>query len=288
MATKSNLGEYVRQLKIQANNKNSRISADSQMLLNFYDSVLTKIVGKSARNMSVAELNGIPFDINGKSADHRKFWGSAGKLSYEESSHFLGIFGKKNRAKRDKLFGGVGKFVEKTTKTVVKGIGDAGKILGKIVTSPAIAALLPFKNAMKKALDKKGVSYKSKDMWDIAGKFVENIAKKKNYEGYEAYYVHTEERADFLPLVALIPVVLAFFKMLKDKQAAGALTGEEGELLTEVEKSQAEFDNNPAIYAKALQENNLATTSGGGIGGMDMKTVIILAVVAIVAFKMFK
>ncbi len=269
----SNFYSYVAQLKTQANSKNPAVSKDAVQILSLFDKITKEKSGKEATKMSLSELKEIPFDLNQKSPDHIKYWGAP-------HSNFLGIFGKKNRKKREKLFGGVGKALEK----VGRGIGDVVKKVARLVVSPATLPLLPFKKGMKRQLDKRNVPYKN-DILDIAKQFYKHVVQKDNYEGYESYYQHVEETGNFVEDIAkIIKAIISFFNKNKDKIAKGIATVEELEMEKDVDDGHAEMKD-PDVMGKALRENSIHTVQKSN---MDTKSIVIYAIVTLVVLKVLK
>lgn len=284
----SNFSSYVNQLKVQRFNRRPSVSnAAKKMLAAFSANVIEK-TGKDIDEMTAAELDRIPFDINEKAAEHRKFWGITGKLNYEESAHFLGFFGKKNRSKRKKL----GQKINKAVKAVG---GAIKKVVGKIAALPAMAALLPFKGAMKKALNKRNISH-SNDMGDIARKFAATIVKKKNYELYSSY---EQQFGHLIPPAALaggmevvekmkigdiVKMVLDFFGSILGLKKQGKADAEDLELIAEVDAEQEKLDRNPEYHAAELDK--IAGNSGSGDDNKSNTILyLMLAIAAIILLR---
>jgi len=273
---------YYSQIKLQLSNPNKSISDNAGEIIRVLDRRVKEKTGRTPSQLNAQEMRAIPFDINQKDIQHKKFWGSAGMLSYEESSHFLGFFGKKNRAKRKKLLGGL-----------TKGIGNAIKGIAKIVTSPALLALLPFKGAMKKQIIKKGGTPKKK-LRALAEQFYKSVIKSYDYSGgYENYYTdlqvgnleegeNSEKKGGGFAFAMIIPAIIDFFKMLGKKKDDGTASAEDKELLAEVAREQEKLDKDPEYKAKVVAENNVANNSGSAMSPMMM---IILAVLAIIIIK---
>ena len=269
----SNFYSYVAQLKTQANSKNPAVSKDATQILAFFDKVTAAKSGKAATKMSITELKAIPFDMSQKSVEHLKYWGSP-------HGNFLGIFGKKNRKKREKMFGGVGKAFEK----IGRGIGDVVKKVARLVVSPVTLPLLPFKKGMKRQLDKRNIKYKN-DILDIAKQFYKHVIQKSNFEGYESYYHHVEETGNFVDdVVKIIKAIVAFFKKNKDKIAEGVATVEEMEMSKDEDEGRKELED-PDKMGKALRENSLHTVQKSQI---DTKSIVIYAIITLVALKVLK
>ena len=274
---------YYSQVKLQLSNPSKSISDNAGEIIRVLDRRVKEKTGKTPSQLSANEMRAIPFDINQKASAHKKFWGSAGMLNYEESSHFLGIFGKKNREKRKKFFGGI-----------TKGIGNAIKGIAKIVTTPALLALLPFKGAMKKQIIKKGGT-PSKKLRKLAEQFYKSVIKSYDYSGgYENYYTELsvgnlegeeggeEKKGGGFAIALIIPAIIQFFKLLGKKKEDGTATGDDKELLNEVAKEQEKLDKDPEYKAKAIAENNVEKNSGSG---MSPVMIIVLAAVAIIVLK---
>lgn len=261
---KSNFYSYVAQLKTQAQSKNPAVAKDAAQILATFDQITKQKSGKEATRMTVTELKSIPFDLSQKSPEHLKYWGSP-------HGNFLGFFGKKNREKRKKFF---------------KGIGDVVKKVARLVASPLTLPLLPFKKPMKRALNKQNVSYKN-DVLDIAKQFYKHVVQKSNYEGYESYYLHipTDKKGNLVEDVAsIIKAIINFFKKNKEKIEKGVATAEEILMEKEVEESHKELEQ-PEKMAKAIREDSFHATQKNS---MDTKSVVMYAIVAIVALKVLK
>lgn len=97
---------------------------------------------------------------------------------------------KKRKTKAGKLF----KKLWGEVKDLGKGIGRGfHKIGDAYVDVASFVVLAPFKPAMKKALDKKGIKHTNR-LSDIAPKFVKNVVQSnKNYENYQGDLKHYEE-----------------------------------------------------------------------------------------------
>lgn len=217
---------------------------------------------------------------------------------------------KKRKTKTGKLFQKLWGEVKDFGKGVGRGfhqIGQAYIDLGSMVV------LAPFKPAMKKALDKKGIKYSNK-MSDIATKFVKNVVKSnKNYENYQGDLKHYEEyealeNLEFLDqyelywangeisnllegeavavgaegakvggqiVTSVIKAVIDFFKnILKKKKEGQPMTDDEQKLAEIAEKGAAVADD--LIRAEATQRT--------GEFVMDNKTILIIVGVILAYF----
>lgn len=163
---------------------------------------------------------------------------------------------------------------------IKQGIDKAGDKLKDLGQAAKLAPLLPFKGAMKKMLSKKKVSFQD-NIENIAETFYKTFIKKKNFEDDQ------EDVIDIALIAAIVPAVVAFFKMLGDRKAAGEkLSAEEAEGLKEAEKAAdavVKAANEAAEQATrdAEKNANLGGGGGGGLGGMDTQTILILAAVAV-------
>jgi hypothetical protein len=288
----SNFSSYVKQLKVQRFNRRPSVSNTAKKMLAAFAANVMEKTGRDIDEMTKDELDRIPFDINEKNREHRKFWGVTGKLSYEESAHFLGIFGKKHRAKRKAL----GKKIGGVVKQIGSGIK---KLAGKVLTAPAMAALLPFKGAMKKALNKRNIAH-GNDLGDIARKFAATIIKKKNYDlycNYEQQFGHllplaaagpaigpAMEIVDKMKIGDILKMILDFFKNLLGLKGKGEADAEDLELIAEVDSEQEKLDRNPEYHAAELEK--LAGNSGdGGAPKSNNIMYIMLAIAAIILLR---
>lgn len=269
---KGNFPFYLSQLKAQRYNKNNSIANSAVEIISALDARVKENTGKSISQMSKQELAQIPFDINSKDPQHKKFWGMTGMLNYEEYASFLGFFGKKNREKRKKILKGIG-----------KAYGNIWKTIGKVAATPAVVAILPFKGVIKKKLRKKGITPKKKIL-QLAEQFYNNIIKSYDYEGYEAHYVdiqNQDKKADALPLALIIPAILKFFQMLMKKKEDNTATPEENEDIAEVENEQKKLDTDPEYKAKVLTENSAEAQS-------SKTSPIMWVIIAVLAFVVLK
>lgn len=158
---------------------------------------------------------------------------------------------------------------------------SAGKSVIKvgnfIYEAASFVVLAPFKGAMKKALDKKGVKY-SNSMKDISEKFVSNVVQNKHYEQLLSNLEHFEaldrlktlqsygdlsrlpcfeqdqtaarfsqwsDHAEHLAMAipAIIGAVMDFFAALKAKKESGApMSKTENDILQAAEAGAAQAD----------------------------------------------
>lgn len=267
---KNNLPSYVSQLQVLR--YHPKHGADALELLSLISKRIKQKTGKDLSKMSGRDLAQIPFDINAKHSDHKKFWGAEQLFSYEESAHFLGFFGKKHRDKRKKFFSNVG-----------KGISNITKKIAQIVTAPTLVPLLPFVGAMKSALVKKGIK-PEKGIRKIAGQFYNSVIKHYDYENYESYYAHLEgqdKKANVLPLATIIPAIISFFQLLFKKKEDGTATPEDEKLITEVAAEQKRLDSDPEYKARVIAENSLAKNDAGKQLSMPLMGIIALLVILV-------
>lgn len=124
-----------------------------------------------------------------------------------------------------------GKFVAKTAK----------KLVGNLLFAP----LIPFRPAMTKQLNKKGVSTKKMTIDDVTRSFYNNVvAKKNNLEDFDTVmenfeYLENHISGEAIMGVAggvgnIISAVLDYFKGAKQKAASGTATPEEKQLAQDV------------------------------------------------------
>lgn len=187
-------------------------------------------------------------------------------------------------------------------KDVAKGVGKGIHKIGKnIVEVEQMVVLAPFKKAMKKQLDKKGIKHSNK-LKDIAPKFLKHVVKGshfenyqgdlKHYEDYESlerleniedynYYWANGEIANLDPATAtqaseaaanIVQVILDFFKTIltkkKDNQPS---TDAEKEMVEDAEKGAEKADE--LIHQEATGKMNI---------------MYIAVAVIIIAFLMFR
>lgn len=119
--------------------------------------------------------------------------------SFEES-----FFGKKKKKKDDEK-GKLGSLIDKIKGGIKKAVDKVGQI----------GLLSPFKKAMKKALDIKGVKYRD-DISDIATKFYNYIVKGGNSSSFEV-----AQNFDPVTLSVIISSIVSFFRALKAKKDSG-------------------------------------------------------------------
>jgi len=281
---KSNLYSYIPQLKLQAKRGTPSARKRAVDLLNYFDVVTLGKLGKKASIMTVKELEQIPFDMSQKDPEHKKFWGKPSasnySTSYQQQAHFFKKIGKA----LSKAAKGVGKAVSKVTSGIkkaannaIKGVGNAIKSVSKVVSKVGTLPILPFKGAMKKALDKKGVKY-GNNIEDIAKKFVTNVVKKSNFEGYEQYY-EASAHVEPLTIAAIVSAIVGFFKKLKAQQGKGDLPPEEQAIVDEVEAIEKMQQQNPQQYeeflAREIEKENISNNQGGSSNTTQMIMIIV-------------
>lgn len=208
---------------------------------------------------------------------------------FKKIGSFFGNVGKQIGTGVKNIGKQIGSAVRKVTKnigsTVKKGFVGILKLPGKLLK---IAALAPFKRAMTKALDRRGIQYG--DLNDIAQKFYHYIIRKQNYDA------HTDH-LDPVTIAALIPIIMKFFQSLQAKADKGeALPGEEADMLETAAQDTENMDMNAYLRA-AVDQGNVTTDGKGnvmikepsGIGSFieDNKVTIIVIIVAIIALAIW-
>ena len=160
---------------------------------------------------------------------------------------------------------------------VVKFLGNVAKVVSSIPKAALkLAALAPFKGAMKKALDRRKIPYTNK-LNDIAQKFYHVVVKKKSaFENFEPVTVSV-----------LLAAILPFFKQLFNKEEP---TEEEEELLEIAEKDLDREDELISYEMSQLDDGtgNTPVTPTGGGSPIKFGSMVIILVIVIVAYKMFK
>ena len=150
---------------------------------------------------------------------------------------------KAKRAEKRKARGG------SRLKVLVKKAGQAAKSVGQAaVFAPAI----PFKNAMRRAIEKRGKKAPKK-MSDLIRSFYDNVVKKSNFEGEDL------EHVDPVTIGAIVGAVVRFFKNMRDKKKSGEKLNDE----------QNDFADTVEEVAKTAQE---IIEEGGDEGDDDEQT----------------
>lgn len=150
--------------------------------------------------------------------------------------------------------------LSKTGLNPVVAIRKTANVVKKVTVAATLLPLLPLKGAMVKALKKQGVAVPGK-FEDIIRLFASKILGK-HYEETPAYY---ESRDNFLPIAALIPPIIGFFKQLLAHKKAGAK-------LTPTEKVMADeatnvIDDITAKMGGASGDPNGGSNSKDNTGG---------------------
>lgn len=210
------------------------------------------------------------------------------------------------KKKKKNLFKRLWEDVKRAGQGIGKGLHKVGNAYIDIST---FVVLAPFKKAMKKALDRKGIKYKNR-LTDIAPKFVKHVVKdQKNYEtyqgdlkhfeeyealenlefldGYELYWANgevanltdelAEEGAKVGTQVAssIIKAIVDFFKnLLKKKQS--------GQPMTDAENKMAELAEKGAAISDQVIREEMASRTGEFV--LDNKTLLMIAGAVIIIY----
>jgi len=127
-------------------------------------------------------------------------------------------------------------------KNRIKKIGDG---IGDALKAAAFSPLLPFKNMMRSALQKKGLKPSGK-FGDMALQFFNEVVKKHG---------HYEESPNHLLPLAIIPPIIAFIKDALAKKKAGAkLTPEESLAADAAQTTLAKVEQQAAKAGVNLQD----------------------------------
>lgn len=187
----------------------------------------------------------------------------------------------------------IGKKVVDKVKKAAEGVKKTAKKVGGKVSnaalSAAIAPLLPLKPAMKKMLNKKGVTYGNK-FSDVVEAFAKTFLPKKNFESVDAEGKPLES-LDPVTISIIVKAIFSFFKSIKDKKEAGKLSKDEEEIAESMDEGAdalAEMDDedaeNELIYSsstKKIKRSPGETPTKIGTSGNNNVVLLIAAIVGI-------
>ena len=183
------------------------------------------------------------------------------RIEFEVASFEENLKGKEKRQERRKKIG------EKLKKVASK-------------LSPADAIflpLLPFKLALQRYLEKKGVKPEKKNIASIAKAFYEYEIKGKKGS-------LEENLIDDVANVAgeLVKAVITWLKKRKDLKNEGKTNADEDALLLDADDAAAAADN--ATEAEILQAAKESFDTKNSTGGMDPKNMLIIAGVVVAVY----
>lgn len=133
----------------------------------------------------------------------------------------------------------LGDWLKDKVEDVKNAVQNAGGSAQDVLNAAKLAPLIPFKQVMKNALQRKGIPV-SNDLQDIAVKFKDYIVdKKSNYE--EENYGAELQYLDPATLTIIVGAVLAWFKKKQDEKEAGKpLSAEDSQTLAEANQAAAQ------------------------------------------------
>jgi len=148
------------------------------------------------------------------------------KSSYEQGDYYLF---------EEHFLKGLKRLGKKVKETVKKVGGKIVKAVKTVAGNVALAPLLPFKGAMKKALKKKGVE-PPKELPELASKFYQLVIQKKSNFEYNYDLEDDIKHADPVITPMIITAIVGFIKQILGAKLEGKkLTPEEEEIAGQVE-----------------------------------------------------
>lgn len=135
--------------------------------------------------------------------------------------------------------GKLGDWLKDKVEDVKASLQNAGASIQQIGNAAKLAPLIPFKQVMKNALQRKGIPV-SNDLEDITIKFKDYIVdKKSNYE--EENYGAELQYLDGGTITLIVTAILGWFRKKQDEKDAGKpLSAEDSQTLAEANTAAAQ------------------------------------------------
>lgn len=197
------------------------------------------------------------------------------KSSYEVGDYYL--FEEHFLKGLKKLGKKVSKAVKKVGKSIVEGVK---KVAGNV----ALAPLLPFKGAMKKALKKKGIDPPS-DLPALASKFYQVVIQKKSNFEYSYDLEEDLQHADPVITPMIITAIVGFIKQILGAKLEGKkLTPEEEEIAGQVEADTKSLTT-ASTTDEGVTDSSGNAPAGGGFDFGKFMPFILIGLVLVFALR---